>query len=160
MTNVKFEYIIDFSWCTEYWFIHNKIAVHNVKILYQKHTKQHCYSDLNYTHNNKWLFECLFCQSFELVQYFIANDTTIFNLIAVINSSLWSVLNTLGSLGTDNSSFKTAFATTNSCIIYANASTVIVKSFWSRSNSKHASLKNVSNLLSLINVNLKISQVY
>ena len=53
---------------------------------------------------------------------FFTNDTSLFNSIAVINLSLWSVSNTPGSLGMDNSSFKSAFTHVNSSIINVNAS--------------------------------------
>ena len=46
----------------------------------------------------------------------------VLNSIAVINSLLWSVSNTLGSLGTGNSLFKSAFANISGCILNANGS--------------------------------------
>ena len=57
-----------------------------------------------------------------LCSTFISNNASIFNSIAIINSLLWSVLNTLGLLRTDNSSFNSAFPNVNSSIVNKNAS--------------------------------------
>ena len=78
----------------------------------------------------------------------ISNDASIFNSIAVINWLIWSVSNTVGLLGTDNSSFKSVFANVNSSIFNAEAS---LSSLFQR-NSDITSMNN-----SVVNSSLKFT---